>query len=160
MNVMEVNNVISELFKEFSDISLSIHIPHLDYSFNLNENTPFPAASVIKLLSFSCIINLEANENIDLNTIIDIGIPSKLTNDRFENSGVLAYIDTSCKFSLNDLTALMMLVSDNVAADIVSDFIGFSELNRYAKKIGLVSTVYNCKLSESSKLSEHGINEI
>lgn len=57
-----------------------------------------------------------------------------------DGSGVLKYLSEGLELSLIDVASLMMIVSDNVATNMLIDYLSLSYINRVIKDIGCRNT--------------------
>lgn len=99
------------------------------------EHVPFPAASVIKIalaLETLCAFEageLDPSERVELREI-----------DKVIGSGVLRTLTPGLRPSLLDLLDLSMTISDNTAANILTDRIGLTAVNARLASLGLETT--------------------
>lgn len=84
-----------------------------------NADEVFPAASVIKLpILLVALARVEAGE-LELSRRVPVG-----AEDRVTGSGVLHALEPGLTPTLRDLLALMVVVSDNTATNLVLDLVG------------------------------------
>lgn len=101
----------------------------------LRADEVFPAASLAKLP-----IAVELLRRADLGQFS--------LRERFDTSGeprvggggVLDYLDPATQFTLDDLCALMLIVSDNTAANFLLDLVGMGEVNETLSRMTLTQT--------------------
>jgi beta-lactamase class A len=101
----------------------------------LNSDEPVQTASVIKLL-----ILYEAIEQVRSGKV---HLESQLIlhkADQVPGSGVLLFLDTPATLTLKDALSMMIIMSDNTAANLVIDRLGLASINARAQKLGLKNT--------------------
>lgn len=115
-----------------AEIGLSaLHIES-DEEVNLNAETSFPMASVLKIP-----VLCEAFRQIDEGVFT--------LDDRWEltypvkniGSGVLTYLRDGLQPTVYDLLLLMIIISDNTATDMVMNRVGVSNIDGFMKSLGL-----------------------
>ena len=69
------------------------------------------------------------------------------TDDNFINgSGLLQSLEIGTQLSVKNLATLMIIVSDNIATNILIDYIGLDEINRCIQEMGFTSTKLHRKV--------------
>jgi beta-lactamase class A len=110
-------------------------------SITLNENEPFPAASIIKLsILWAFFEQVEAgrittDERISLDAADQVG-----------GSGVLYTLAAGLNLTLLDLATLMITVSDNTATNILIDRLGLAAITQTITNLGLTGTKLQRKM--------------
>lgn len=66
----------------------------------------------------------------------------------FPESGVLNYMETGRKFTVRELVALMIVISDNTATNLLIDLLGKQQINDTLRELGCTATRLNRKLFE------------
>jgi|SRR5690625_2772087 len=114
-----------------------IAIKHLETSEEvfINEDMQFEMASCFKVPVMATIYRDYKAGKIDLKDYVRLK-----DEDRRSGSGVLESLDTGAKLSIKDLVVLMMIVSDNVATDLLMNLAGKENINAYMKELGLTNT--------------------
>ncbi len=101
----------------------------------LHANTPVPTASVIKLT-----ILYEALEQIRKGET-SLEAPVVLTKaNQVPGSGVLQFFDTPLTLTLKDALSMMIIQSDNTAANVAIDKLGLKKINAQIRELGLKHT--------------------
>lgn len=101
----------------------------------INENDKYNAASCIKIFIL-----------IELFNQINIGIIDKkmeliyLDKHYVNGSGVIRYLTKGIKLPVLDVATLMMIISDNVATNMLIDLLGIEKINKTIKEIGCTNT--------------------
>ncbi len=102
---------------------------------DLNKDTPIPSASLVKIpIMLSCFYAAQ-DGRIHLNDPVRLHYA-----DRVSGSKVLGNKPIGSVFTVEELLHPMITQSDNAAANLLIDFIGFDTLNAYFKKMGLRDT--------------------
>lgn len=95
----------------------------------------FPAASTVKLFVLVALYQASAQGKVDLERRMEV-----TNRDRCKGSGVLAHLDDGIRPTLRDLATLMMMVSDNTAANLLIDVLGVERIRGIIEKAGLKHT--------------------
>lgn len=102
---------------------------------DLNKNTPIPSASLVKIpIMLSCFYAAQDGK-IHLNDSVRLRYA-----DRVGGSKVLGNKPVGSVFTVEELFHPMITQSDNSAANVIIDFMGFDTLNSYFRKMGLRDT--------------------
>jgi beta-lactamase class A len=117
--------------------ALGVSVRHLDTgeSASLNGDRLFLTASVFKV---PVIVEFYRQAERGL-----LSLDEKITlreADKVPGSGILKELSEGLEVSLRDLLSLMMIVSDNTATDLVAARVGFSNVNRTLRELGLART--------------------
>ncbi len=100
-----------------------------------NENTLIPSASLVKVpIMLSCFYAAEEGK-ISLKDTIYLK-----SSDKVGGSKVLSIKPAGSVFRVEELFNPMITQSDNAAANLLIEFMGFNTLNTYFKKMGLKNT--------------------
>lgn len=115
----------------------------------INTDEPFASASLVKIpIMLACFY--AANEG-------KISLDEKLTlkaTDRVPGLGTLKYAPAGAKFTVEKLIELMIVESDNTAANVLIDRLGFAYLNNCFKKLGLKNTNISRKIMDFKERKE------
>lgn len=96
----------------------------------------FETASTIKTYILVCLFDEIQKGNASLSQMI------KYEEKHFvEGSGVLRSLDPGLMLRVKDVATLMIIVSDNVATNIMIDYLGLDTINACIQKIGCHDTV-------------------
>lgn len=105
----------------------------------VNENEPFETASTIKTYILACLFDQVEKGNKSLEDQIQYR-PEHVV----DGSGVLAALEPGAFFRVKDAATLMIIVSDNIATNMMIDYLGIDTINACIKKLGCQDTVlYN-----------------
>lgn len=100
-----------------------------------------PTASCIKLPILVALHDLAQRGEIDLDTPILLGAA-----DQVGGSGVLKHLSAGATLSLRDYAALMIILSDNTATNIVVDRVGIDVVNAKMRDLGLRQTTLKTRI--------------
>jgi len=135
MKIMELEKILNNVFINF-DGKYSIYAN--DFNGNvlkLNSSEKYNAASCIKVYILIAFLKKVYEEKKDINTKI------KYEQENYVNgSGILQYLTPGLELSLKDIATLMMIISDNVATNIMIDYIGIDYINNTINELGLLNT--------------------
>ena len=101
----------------------------------VNAERSFPAASVVKLFVLVALYQASVDGSVELEDRLQV-----TGQDHCLGSGVLAHLSDPVSLTLRDLATLMMMVSDNTAANLLIDRLGASRVRRTIERAGLERT--------------------
>lgn len=147
----ELKSMLENVFVNFSG-NYSIYAN--DFQGNiieLNSKQKINAASCIKIYILISLLKKCYFENISLEDEL-IYDSSNYVN----GSGVLRYLTPGLKLSIRDMAVLMMIISDNVATNIIIDYLEIEYINQTITELGCKNTVLYSKfeLLENKVFSE------
>lgn len=96
----------------------------------INEKEKYNAASCIKIFIlielFNQIINGNVNRKMEL---------TYLDEHYVKGSGIMRFLSKGIKLPIIDIATLMMIISDNVATNMLIDFLGIDKINKTIENI-------------------------
>lgn len=101
----------------------------------INENEKYNAASCIKTF-----ILVELFNQINKGNITREQELTYLQKHYVNGSGVMRYLTNGIKLPVLDIATLMMIISDNVATNILIDLLGIDNINKTIENIGCMNT--------------------
>ena len=110
---------------------------------DFNGQEQMKSASTIKLA-----VLLEAYRQVDRNLLDSYELVKLLPEDFTEGSGVLFHLDSIKELSINDLLALMIIVSDNTASNIAIRLVGIDKVNALLRELGCAETMLGRKFMD------------
>lgn len=134
----KIINVVKEAEGTFG---LVIRVIDTDEEININGDEVFPAASIIKIP-----VLLEAfRQSLDgrLNLAEQITLRNE---DKVGGMGVLKELTQGITLPFIDILTLMIIISDNTAANIAITKVGMENVNSYMKQLGLNKTILQRKM--------------
>lgn len=108
-----------------------------------NENLVVPSASLIKVP-----VMIEAFRQIK-SGLLDPDLRLSVAPDEIVTFSVLAFLDSDNTYTLLDLIKLMIIYSDNTAANILIDLLGMGNVNNCIRGLGLKETKLQRKLMDA-----------
>ncbi len=98
---------------------------------SLNEGHIHRSASMIKVLILAalCASDISFEEKLRIDSV-----------PRVEGGGALQEMNGDALLTVHALASLMIVLSDNLATNILIDKLGMDNINRYAKQLGLQTT--------------------
>jgi len=137
------------MIKEFLndiDANVSVVIKNLnnDELIQINQNNVFPSASTIKLVIMSELLQQVKENKLSLDQTIVLTDKMKISGD-----GILKELNTGHEFTLQEILVLMIIISDNMATNILIDMVGVDNVNTMAQKLGLRRTRLQRKMMDS-----------
>lgn len=111
----------------------------------INEGCVFPSASTIKLVIMSRLMQEVKEGKRSLGDVVTLRDDMRTGGD-----GVLKELDPGHHFTLRELITLMIIVSDNMATNILIDMVGMDAVNKRAMDMGLRETKLQRKMMDSA----------
>lgn len=107
---------------------------------DINSNEKYNSASCIKVF-----ILVELFRQVHLG-IKKLNEKLKYNSENYVNgSGVIQYLTPGLELSVKDMATLMMIISDNIATNIMIDYLGIENINKTIKELGCIDTELYCK---------------
>ncbi|NQT95264.1 MAG: serine hydrolase [Candidatus Omnitrophica bacterium] len=104
---------------------------HID----INEDIKVPSASIVKVPIMACCFYAASKGRISLDDQLSLS-----SKDKVGGSGILKNKRSGTKIPVSELIELMIARSDNTAANMLINLLGFDYLNEQFKRIGLKDT--------------------
>jgi beta-lactamase class A len=121
--------------------------------FAIRGDEEFPTASTIKIPVLTRLLLRAERGEIDLDEKLtftpEMGVPG---------SGVLTYLEGPVEMSLLNVAILMILVSDNTAANACIDIAGMEGTNALLRELGLKHTVLRRKMQDQAAVARNEEN--
>lgn len=133
---MSLQAAIEKQAEDFKG-TLGVSVKHLKTgeTANINGDMVFPTASVFKIP-----VIVEFFRQVDAGKISLEQQVLLREQDKVPGSGILKELSEGLPVSYKDLLSLMMIVSDNTATDLVTEIVGFDNINATMRKLGLRET--------------------
>jgi len=143
------NGVAGEL-RDFRGIA-AVVIKDLGKNWEINSNADLriASASMVKIPIMAAYIYAAREGKIDLKSMVQIR-----KSDFTPGSGELKFESPGREFPVEDLIVLMVTESDNTAANMLIEKMGFDTVNMYFKKIGLKFTNLSRKMMDFKERKE------
>ena len=108
-----------------------------------DEDDVMPTASLIKVPILIALYQAVEDGRIKLDDRITFG-----DEHRFPGSGVLQRMSSGVEMSVRDAAVLMIIISDNVATNMVADLVGHDFINEQQRRMGMEQTTIFERWSE------------
>lgn len=143
---MEFKNAIQKIINENKgNVGVAIKNFNTDEIIKINEEKIFPSASTIKLVVMTEILNQVKAGKHSLNELIEITNKIKTGGD-----GILKELNSGNKYTLKEIILLMIILSDNTAANILIDMAGMNNVNKMAANLGMRHTKLQRRMMDSA----------
>lgn len=132
---MNMEKVIKDTLVNFDG---KVAVYYDDFNGNIlkiNEKEKYNSASCIKIFILVELFNQISNGTIQRKTKL-----TYLDKHYVNGSGVMRYLSKGIKLPILDIATLMMIISDNVATNILIDFLGIEKINKTIENIGCIDT--------------------
>lgn len=111
----------------------------------IDEDEVMPTASLIKVPILVALYQAAEEGRVRLDDRV-----SYQPEHRVLGSGVLSRLDYGVEMSVRDAAVLMIIISDNVATNIVIDLMGIDYVNEQQRRLGFKETTLFCRLGDPS----------
>lgn len=150
MKYFQINERIKHEMMGFSG-SYAVYANDLKgHEIMMDSHTTWETASCIKVPILVALFDYLEKHQIDINEKI-----SYQACDFVTGSGVLRSLSVGTELSILDVATLMIIVSDNIATNMIIEMVGLSHINAYLQKIGLKEIHLHHKL-DFEKYSDLG----
>ena len=109
----------------------------------INVDEIFPSASLIKLFILLALNRSNLNERIKISK-----------NNCVAGEGILTRLEDNLILSVKDIATLMIILSDNMATNILIDYLGMDYINNVIKENGFKNTVLQRKMMDFNAVRE------
>lgn len=143
---MNLENKIKEIIRNNTgNVGVAVENLKTGEVIMINEDMVFPSASTIKLVVMSEILKEVKEGKHSLDEIIKVTNGMKTGGD-----GILKELNAGHGFTLKEIITLMIIISDNTAANILIDMAGTDNVNAMAQKLGMQNTKLQRKMMDSA----------
>ncbi|MFC0414319.1 serine hydrolase [Cytobacillus solani] len=119
-----------------------------DKRIEINSEGRFSSASLIKVPILVECFRQSGKGTLDLQQSIQIALVEKVGG-----AGVLQALSGNLKLKIIDLMTLMIIVSDNLATNLLIDLLGMDQINQGMKELNLHQTELNRKMMDFTALN-------
>jgi beta-lactamase class A len=144
------NNILKDIKDTFSDIKGNYSVAFYDLAGNEKvsiNNYKAPSASTIKIYIMIEAFRQAKEGQLSLEEEIVLN-----DRDKAGGSGVLVNKPSGVKLKIENLVQLMMMQSDNTAANILIDRLGMENINNTIKSLGCIDTELNRKMMDTNAI--------
>lgn len=121
----------------------------MNWEISFNKDKLFPSASLVKIPIMAACFQANHEGKIDLKDTLKLK-PSYKT----PGSGVLKKMPDGSVFTVEKIIELMVTKSDNTAANMLINLLGFGYLNNYFEEFGLKNTNLSRKIMDFKRRKE------
>lgn len=137
------SKIASIINESQGNVAVAVKNLSTDLEISFNEELIFPSASTIKLVILSELLRQCKLGKFNIEDKI------KITEELLTGGdGILKELEIGHTFSLKELATLMIIVSDNMATNILIDLLGMDNINDTAIQLGLKQTVLQRKMMD------------
>jgi len=141
----------AQLKRKIQERSLTVYLSLYDFAtggqVKINAHEPFYPASMIKTLLLLAALEQVDRGRIGLDDPYTLAEKDKYVGEtRVTGSGTLQYAAPGTVFTFEELLSLMVGVSDNVAANILFDWVGPERIEAMARRLELKDTAFTRKM--------------
>ncbi|MGE6752781.1 serine hydrolase [Rossellomorea sp. NPDC071047] len=133
--------ILDAIDKCIGRISVAIDLP--SHSIQINSDTPYSAASLIKVPILLEGFRQSEQGKVDLDETLMV--PNEY---RVGGAGVLSKLSQKIFLTVEDLLTLMIIVSDNTATNLIIDRIGSEAINNLCNSLALKQTYLSRKMMD------------
>ena len=119
------------------------------------EDTVHSSASLIKVLIMEYVFHLARTEQLDLNDTVPLS-----RTPRVEGGGALQELVAKHSFTYLELCRLMMVLSDNMATNLLITVLGMENINARAEQLGVDEIELNRMMMDFDALAEGRDNRL
>ena len=119
------------------------------------EDTVHSSASLIKVLIMEYVFHLARTEQLDLNDTVPLS-----RTPRVEGGGALQELVAKHSFTYLELCRLMMVLSDNMATNLLITVLGMENINARAEQLGVDEIELNRMMMDFDALAEGRDNHL
>jgi beta-lactamase class A len=138
-------NILKRLSSLTGEAGIIVRDLQTGWTFLHNEEQLFPAASLIKIPIMVACFKAAQDGLLDLN---DNYVLQR--RDRVGGSGLMRRMRSGRVFTYEQLLDYMVIYSDNTAANVLIDHLGFDYINNVFRELGLEKTVLKRKMIDFS----------
>ena len=120
-----------------------------EWEISFNKDTLLPSASLVKVPIMLACFSAAQDGKMSLSDTISLKV-----SDKVAGSKALGNEKPGSVFTVEQLLSPMIAQSDNSAANILIDYVGFDTLNDYFRKMGLKDTNISRKMLDFEERSE------
>jgi len=122
----------------------------------INEHEVFPSASLVKLPIITGIAVLADKGILQMSDVVPVepATPDMIKQREQDGAGVLARLHIRHELTIEELCTLMIIVSDNAAANLLLDIISMDTINQILLELGLSVTRVTHRLEDFDELED------
>ena len=140
---MNLQQMLDEIVQNSSG-TYGVAVKHLNTGefAGVNQHERFQLASTFKIPILVTLFRDVNSNKLKLEDIVTVQ-----EEDFVTGSGVIQYLHPGVQFTIKDLATLMIIVSDNLATDLILKLVGTENVTSYMKELGLSNTFihFSCR---------------
>lgn len=143
---MDLKDQLSKMLKNINgNVSVVFKEINTGDTISINPDRVYPSASTIKLVIMSEVFRLVKEG------LLHPDQPIMLRDDmRVGGDGILKELNAGHQFTLKEIVTLMIILSDNMATNMLIDMVGMDKVNAMARQLGLKDTKLQRKMMDSA----------
>lgn len=107
----------------------------------INEKEKFETASTIKLFVLAALFERIEKGEISLSDMLEYRQEHVI-----DGSGILSSMEIGTRLSVRNIATLMIIVSDNIATNMLIDFLGVEQINECIQRLGCRDTILHNRI--------------
>lgn len=107
----------------------------------INEKEKFETASTIKLFVLAALFERIEKGEISLSDMLEYRQEHVI-----DGSGILSSMEIGTRLSVRNIATLMIIVSDNIATNMLIDFLGVEQINGCIQRLGCRDTILHNRI--------------
>lgn len=158
------NSIQSKITERIGSLKGNYQIYYIDLKTeimcNIGNNDRFPASGMVKIMALVEYFNQLDRDLLNKDSVYKLQASDYLKDTlgvHEPDYGVLNYLREGRELTLEELSKIMITVSDNVAFNILCKTLGAENINKTMEGLGFASLKINRLIFESQKIKE-GIN--
>lgn len=138
---LSLENRISVELKSYDGL-MGIYIDDLRGNvIKINEKESFETASTIKLFILAALFERIEKGELSLSDMLEYRQEHVI-----DGSGILNSMEVGTKLSVKNIATLMIIVSDNIATNMLIDFLGVEQINDCIQGLGCKDTILHNRI--------------
>lgn len=133
--------------KEKATLGVAIKAINGSFEFYHKTDMIFPAASIIKIPVLAEVLRQAQNNVFSLNKKLVLRGKNKVAG-----AGILNELKPGIKLTIKDLATLMIIISDNIATNMLIDLVGIENINKLMRRHSLKKSILKRKIMIKPKL--------
>lgn len=125
------------------DVSIVIKDLDMNWEIAYNKEMPVPSASIVKIPIMAAYFSAADEGKLRLDDKLELK-----RSEKVDGSGTLKNALPGSAYTIEELIRLAITESDNTAANMLIDAMGFDRLNAYFAKLGLKATNLSRKMMD------------
>lgn len=153
--LFNMKDLINKQFSRYKNAEISIYAKNYATGkyFSYGENKRFGIASIIKVAIALTLFQKAEDGLVDLDKLIKL--KQNINLEQYGN-GIFPHLSKDTKVSLRLACVLMLKLSDNMATNLILEYLTQDEINVYMKYLGFLNTQLTLEKIDPIKLEKEG----